>query len=308
MYCYLWVSDYQLNILKYNNTAIITSKLIYKFCFQQTLCDVTVVCQGQYFSAHKVILSLNSIYFEKLFSKTPCKHPFIIIKDIEPRYFEYILHFIYQSEVVLPKNSIKTFLNAAEALNIKGLDETTKEPFNSASSKEKRSPSRSVSPAVSNASIPSRPESPLENATNSIKCAQILRQTQATASTSNVANLSYLTTASNSTKENIKFTSRNGKAKVYRRPVKLSPREKVLLRVRRKENSPEKRWERPSKLLAIEKLQQMMDDGIPHEQKTVKDNSKKTSSVISNSSNSKKAQENSGRGQISAQSPVRLYY
>ncbi|MCL4136570.1 UNVERIFIED_CONTAM: hypothetical protein GTU68_009820, partial [Idotea baltica] len=88
---------------------------------QESHSDTTIACQGKYFPAHKLVLSSCSKYFEEIFERTECKHPFIIINDLNPLEFEALMQYMYKGEVNVPQSRLPALIKAAEALNIKGL-------------------------------------------------------------------------------------------------------------------------------------------------------------------------------------------
>lgn len=50
-----------------------------------------------------------------------CKHPIVILKDVNYRDLSAMLHFMYQGEVNIKQEDIASFLKVAETLQIKGL-------------------------------------------------------------------------------------------------------------------------------------------------------------------------------------------
>lgn len=95
--------------------------LIMHIIFQDVFCDATIACNGKFFSVHRIVLSCCSEYFEEIFKNTPCRHPYVILKDIQISSIEYMLEFIYKGNVKIPENNLQSFLKAAETLKIKGL-------------------------------------------------------------------------------------------------------------------------------------------------------------------------------------------
>ncbi|MCL4129059.1 UNVERIFIED_CONTAM: hypothetical protein GTU68_050814, partial [Idotea baltica] len=89
--------------------------------FQERYCDATIVCQGRYFPVHRVVLSTCSDYFDEMFERMQCQHPYIVFKDIEPREMELLLNYMYQGEVNVVQEMLPTLIKAAEALKVKGL-------------------------------------------------------------------------------------------------------------------------------------------------------------------------------------------
>ncbi|XP_049795078.1 zinc finger and BTB domain-containing protein 37-like [Schistocerca nitens] len=85
------------------------------------LVDCTVSAEGQYFKAHRVILSACSPYFELIFSQHYEKHPIVILPDVKFQILKALMKFMYSGEVNVPQNKLCTFLEIAETLQIKGL-------------------------------------------------------------------------------------------------------------------------------------------------------------------------------------------
>ncbi|KAK4326092.1 hypothetical protein Pmani_003347 [Petrolisthes manimaculis] len=83
--------------------------------------DVTLACDGRFYPAHKLVLSTCSDYFHKMFERTPCKHPVIVIKDVESKDIEALLSYMYAGIVNVSQNDLAQLIKAAELLEIKGL-------------------------------------------------------------------------------------------------------------------------------------------------------------------------------------------
>lgn len=91
------------------------------FTFQELYTDVTIACDGKFYPAHKLVLSTCSDYFHKIFERTPCKHPVIVIKDVECKNMEALLNYMYAGVVNVSQNDLAQLIRAAELLEIKGL-------------------------------------------------------------------------------------------------------------------------------------------------------------------------------------------
>ncbi|KAF5298436.1 hypothetical protein FQR65_LT01215 [Abscondita terminalis] len=83
--------------------------------------DVTLSCEGQKITAHKMILSACSVYFNDLFQDNPCQHPIVILRDVKFNNLVNILKFIYSGEVNVATETFEEFLKTAELLQISGL-------------------------------------------------------------------------------------------------------------------------------------------------------------------------------------------
>ena len=68
-----------------------------------------------------MVLIVCSEYFEEIFERTKCNHPFIVIKDIQPSEIEALLNYMYKGEVNVLQELLPGLIKAAEALKIKGL-------------------------------------------------------------------------------------------------------------------------------------------------------------------------------------------
>lgn len=87
----------------------------------EDLVDVTLAAEGKYLKAHKTVLSVCSPYFKELFRVNPCKHPIVILQDVNYSALCSLLQFMYQGEVSVSQEEIPVFMKVAEMLKIKGL-------------------------------------------------------------------------------------------------------------------------------------------------------------------------------------------
>ncbi|XP_076394493.1 uncharacterized protein LOC105661931 isoform X1 [Megachile rotundata] len=83
--------------------------------------DVTLACEGRSLKCHKMILSSCSDYLADLLRENPCQHPIILMKDLKFWEIEALVKFMYRGEVNVAHDKLPQLLNAAEALQVKGL-------------------------------------------------------------------------------------------------------------------------------------------------------------------------------------------
>ncbi|XP_058798988.1 uncharacterized protein LOC131668654 [Phymastichus coffea] len=83
--------------------------------------DVTLACEGRSLKCHKMILSSCSDYLAQLLRENPCQHPIIIMRDLKFWEIEALVKFMYRGEVNVTHDKLPQLLNAAEALQVKGL-------------------------------------------------------------------------------------------------------------------------------------------------------------------------------------------
>ncbi|XP_017783454.1 PREDICTED: protein bric-a-brac 1-like isoform X3 [Nicrophorus vespilloides] len=91
----------------------------------EDLVDVTLAAEGRYIKAHKAVLSVCSPYFKELFRNNPCKHPIVILHDINYEALTNLLQFMYQGEVNVSQEEIPNFMRVAEILKVKGLTDNS---------------------------------------------------------------------------------------------------------------------------------------------------------------------------------------
>ncbi|KAG0718201.1 Longitudinals lacking protein-like [Chionoecetes opilio] len=86
-----------------------------------TLTDVTLACDGQKFSAHKLVLVTCSDYFRSILGDLPCQHPIVYMRGVTAQEMEALIDFMYTGQTDIPQKEVPTLLSTAEALQIKGL-------------------------------------------------------------------------------------------------------------------------------------------------------------------------------------------
>lgn len=103
--------------------------------FHESLCrgdlvDVTLAAEGQLVKAHRLVLSVCSPYFRKMFTQMPAnQHAFVFLKDVSHTALKDLIQFMYCGEVNVKQDALPTFISTAEALQIKGLTETVSIAF-----------------------------------------------------------------------------------------------------------------------------------------------------------------------------------
>ena len=83
--------------------------------------DVTLACEDDQISAHKVILSACSPFFKNLLRRNPHQHPLLYLKGISFRDIQSVLNFMYHGEANIAQDDLNNFLAVAEDLKVKGL-------------------------------------------------------------------------------------------------------------------------------------------------------------------------------------------
>ena len=100
------------------------------------LTDVTLSCGNREFSAHKLVLSICSTYFNELFTPKPGNKnrpangaAIVYLKDVDAHHMELLLNFMYRGEINVEVDEIVDLITTARGLSIHGLsdkdDDTT---------------------------------------------------------------------------------------------------------------------------------------------------------------------------------------
>lgn len=88
---------------------------------QESLVDVTLVCEGHLVKAHKIILSACSFYFREIFEVYTDRNPLIILNGVRFCDLKQLIEFMYRGEVKVQDADVEHLLQLAETLQVKGL-------------------------------------------------------------------------------------------------------------------------------------------------------------------------------------------
>merc|ERR1711962_1556482 len=113
--------------------------------------DVTLACEDNQVSAHKVILSACSPFFRNILRRNPHQHPLLYLKGVKYSDLQSVLNFMYHGEVNVAQEELNSFLAVAEELRVKGL---TQNQSGSSSSSKKEQSSYSVPPSKPSPRLP----------------------------------------------------------------------------------------------------------------------------------------------------------
>ncbi|KAG5898631.1 hypothetical protein JTB14_021005 [Gonioctena quinquepunctata] len=88
----------------------------------ETLVDVTLICEGRYVKAHKLILSACSGFFQEMFKDySHVSNPFIVLSGIKLAHLTHIIEFIYKGEIRVLDSDLESVLALGEHFQVKGL-------------------------------------------------------------------------------------------------------------------------------------------------------------------------------------------
>ncbi|XP_068249275.1 uncharacterized protein [Palaemon carinicauda] len=111
------------------------------------LTDCTLVAEGQFVQAHRLVLASCSESFEEIFRNVTQMNPVIVLRDISIQELRGLINYMYKGETLVKSNELHGLLKAAAQLKIKGLShvglsETWLEPSASQSNGNVRLPTK----------------------------------------------------------------------------------------------------------------------------------------------------------------------
>ncbi|XP_063884955.1 zinc finger and BTB domain-containing protein 49-like isoform X1 [Scylla paramamosain] len=107
--------------LRWNNHSSSFLKQLSFLRDKETYSDLTLVCGGQFYQVHRLVVSGCSEYFRTILEHIPCRHPAVVLQDLPPRHLEALLSYMYLGQVSVPQDDLGGLIKAAECLAIKGL-------------------------------------------------------------------------------------------------------------------------------------------------------------------------------------------
>lgn len=116
--------DIQEFCLKWNNHHTTIVSVLDTLLEKESLCDVTLAAEGQFVRVHRFVLFACSSYFEELLSQQVMDNQsaaVVFLKDVKFTDVKAIVDFMYKGQVNVSQLQLESFLQTAEALQIKGL-------------------------------------------------------------------------------------------------------------------------------------------------------------------------------------------
>jgi len=129
--------------LKWNDYHSSLTKSFRDLRDDDEMLDVTIVSDGRTFKAHKLVLSACSPVFKAMLKKDrnqPFLQPFIFLHGVNYEDIQAILDFMYNGEVSVNQDDLRSFLSIAEDLRVRGL--TQNDHVNSRKTEESAFPER----------------------------------------------------------------------------------------------------------------------------------------------------------------------
>ena len=135
--------------LRWNDHHSIFFSTAEALCQGDHLTDVTLSCGKREFSAHKLVLSVCSTYFNELFTPKSNKNrpangaAIVYLKDVDAHHMELLLNFMYRGEINVEETELMDLIATARGLSIRGLSDSDEDSNNT----NENSSSRQIPPS-----------------------------------------------------------------------------------------------------------------------------------------------------------------
>ncbi|XP_063846243.1 longitudinals lacking protein, isoforms H/M/V-like isoform X5 [Scylla paramamosain] len=106
-----------------SNTEMRFLSVCERLLLNNQLTDCTLVAEGQFVQAHRLVLATSSEVFEEMF-KTVCQaNPVVVLRDISLQELRGLISYMYKGETLVKSHDLPGLLKAAAQLKIKGLSQ-----------------------------------------------------------------------------------------------------------------------------------------------------------------------------------------
>ena len=106
----------------------------------QDFTDVTLVGKDFELTAHRLVLSSGSDFFQQVLNRTRHHHPFVYLSGILKVNMESVLSFLYNGETTVTREDLEQFLLTAKELGLRGvLDQTENDDVSTKPNQENES-------------------------------------------------------------------------------------------------------------------------------------------------------------------------
>ncbi|XP_050696235.1 uncharacterized protein LOC126985420 isoform X3 [Eriocheir sinensis] len=107
--------------LRSSNTEARFLSVCERLLLNNQLTDCTLVAEGQFVQAHRLVLATCSEVFEEMF-KTVCQtNPVVVLRDVSLQELRGLISYMYKGETLVKSHDLPGLLKAATQLKIKGL-------------------------------------------------------------------------------------------------------------------------------------------------------------------------------------------
>ena len=111
-------------LMQFNDFGLNVCESFKQFREEKILLDVTLISDdGQLIQAHKVVLASGSSFFRDIITKSNHPNLVIYLKGINCKVLENVIDLLYNEEVAVPQQQLKTFLETTKDLQVYGFQD-----------------------------------------------------------------------------------------------------------------------------------------------------------------------------------------
>ncbi|XP_003744481.1 longitudinals lacking protein, isoforms H/M/V [Galendromus occidentalis] len=114
------MQEYQAESIAHNNLF----EKFQEYYSNEEFLDTTLVCKDGSARAHKIVIASQSKFFEEVLLNNPCKHPVIVMLDMDIETLKCLVDYMYHGKVSFKAPILDNFVKAA---NILGLNSVIQE-------------------------------------------------------------------------------------------------------------------------------------------------------------------------------------
>ena len=111
--------------LKWNDFEKNVSTSFQQLRDERDFFDVTLACEENSVTAHKIVLSAASEFFKAILRKHKHEHPLIYLTEVKFRDLQSILDFVYTGETEVAEKDLESLLATANRFKVKGLTDSS---------------------------------------------------------------------------------------------------------------------------------------------------------------------------------------
>lgn len=106
--------------VKWNNFNKVLMFNFEKHRLQEKFTDVTLLAEGKFIKAHRLVLSSTSKYFENIFDKSP-ESPLIVLDQVAYKDALSLVDYAYRGETEVEAKDLERFMSVGRKLGMKGM-------------------------------------------------------------------------------------------------------------------------------------------------------------------------------------------
>ena len=119
------IQEYQAESIAHNSL----SEKFQEYYANEEFLDTTLVCKDGSVRAHKIVVASQSKFFEEVLVSNPCKHPVIVMLDMDFETLKCLVEYMYHGKVSFKAPILDNFVKAANILGLNSVIQPVEEPL-----------------------------------------------------------------------------------------------------------------------------------------------------------------------------------